>query len=172
MRYETFVALRDINRLWPFESGKIIQLLLAISLDNRRGGYSVTNRLSEGVDLEIVRGVKKFAVEVKTTEGRYVTLGEKDISGLRNKSLVDGYTPALAALQIQKSSDWVIADATKFRPGDYTPSRLALDPIAELESAASTYFERTVTELIDVLRSPRGGLPLNFLSSLLANESD
>src|SRR6266852_1297791 len=107
MRFETFTALMAIRDGW-LEYGKIIQLLLAISFDKRRGGYSVENRSSEGVDLEMIRGANKFAVEVKTTEGPCVTLDEKDISGLQAKFRVDGYTPAIAALRLQKSSDWVI----------------------------------------------------------------
>src|SRR5258708_34918886 len=69
MRFETFSGLMDISHRWPVEYGKIIQLLLAISFDACRGGYSVENRCSEGVDLEMIRGAKKFAIEVQTTEG-------------------------------------------------------------------------------------------------------
>src|SRR6266852_7413841 len=103
MRFETFSALTDICHRWPFEHGKVIQLLLAISFDTRRGGYWVENRSSEGGDLEMVQGAKKFAVEVKTTEGAHVTLHDKDISGLQTKASVDGYIPAVAALRLQKS---------------------------------------------------------------------
>jgi Holliday junction resolvase len=171
MRFETFSALMAICQRWQFEYGKIFQLLLAISFDNRRGGYSVKNRSSEGVDLEMSQGAKKFAVEVKTTEGPHVTLYEKDISGLQTKALVDGYTPAVAALRLQKSEDWVIANATKLLPGDYSPSRLSLDSIVELESLAKTHFEKTVLELRDTVLSPPGGSPLNYLSSVLLKES-
>ncbi len=171
MRFETFSALTAICNRWRSEHGKIIQLLLAISFDTRRGGYSVENRSSEGVDLEITRGASKFAVEVKTTEGSSVTLHEKDISGLQTKSRVDGYIPAVAALQFQRSSEWVIANATRLRAGEYTPSRLSLDSISELESVARSQFEGAVAELLDAVLSPPGGLPLNFLSSVLSKES-
>jgi Holliday junction resolvase len=171
MRFETFSALTAICRRWPFEHGKIIQLLLAISFDARRGGYSVENRSSEGVDLEMVQGPKKFAIEVKTTEGLQVTLQDKDISGLRTKAAMDGYTPAVAALRLQKSEDWVIADATRLRAGEYTPSRLSLDSIEELEFLARVHFESTVAEHREGVLLPSSGSPLNYLSSILLKES-
>jgi Holliday junction resolvase len=171
MRFETFSSLTDICHRWPSEHGKIIQLLLAISFDARRGGYSVENRSSEGVDLELIQGAKKFAIEVKTTEGFYVTLLDKDISGLKTKAKADGYTPAVAALKLQRSSEWVIANATRLLAGDYTPSKLSLDSIPDLESLAKSHFEVTVAELRDNVLSPPGGLPLNYLANVLLKES-
>jgi Holliday junction resolvase len=171
MRFETFSALTDICHRWPSEHGKIIQLFLAISFDIRRGGYSVKNRLTEGVDLEITQGEKKVAIEVKTTGGTQVTLYDKDVSGLQAKAAIDGYTPAVAALRLQVSEDWVIANATKLRPDEYTLSRLSLDSIPELELVAKTHFESTIIQLRDNVLSPPGGSPLNYLSSVLLKES-
>jgi Holliday junction resolvase len=171
MRFETFSALTAIRNRWPNEYGKLIQLLLAISFDLRRGGFSVENRSSEGVDLEVTQGATKFAVEVKTTEGSTVTLHEKDILGLQAKLKVDGYIPAVAALQLQRSSEWVIANATRLQAGDYTPPRLSLDSIPELESLAKSHFEGTVAELCANVLSPPGGLPLEYLASVLLKES-
>ena len=171
MRFETFSALAAIRNRWPFEVGKIIQLLLAISFDARRGGYSVENRLSEGVDLELIQGTKRFAIEVKTTEGSHLILQDKDISGLKTKATVHGYIPAVAALQLQLPSEWVIANATRLRVGEYTPSKLSLDSIPELELLARRHFEGTVIDLRDNVLSPPGGLPLNYLSSVLLKES-
>jgi Holliday junction resolvase len=171
MRFETFSALTAISRRWPFDYGKIVQLLLAISFDPKRGGFSVKNYSSEGVDLEMVRDQGKFAVEVKTTEGPTVKLSDKDISGLQRKATIDKYTPVVAALQLNKSSDWVIADAARLEVNDYTPSRLSLDSIPELELLAKAHFERTVIELRDNILSPPDSSPLGFLSNFLWFES-
>ncbi len=100
-----------------------------------------------------------------------MTLHDKDISGLQTKASVDRYIPAVAALRLQKSEDWVIANASKLRAGEYTPSKLSLDSIAELELLAKNHFESTVTELRDNLMSPPGGSPLNYLASVLLKES-
>ncbi len=129
------------------------------------------NRSTEGVDLEMIQGAKKFAIEVKTTEGPHITLYDKDISGLQTKATVDGYIPAVAALRLQKSEDWVIANATKLQRGEYTPSRLSLDSIVELELLAKAHFESTVAELRDNVLSPPTGSPLSYLSSVLLKES-
>jgi Holliday junction resolvase len=171
MRFDTFSALTAICQRWPFEHGKIIQLLLAISFDKRRGGYAVENRSSEGVDLELISDRQKFAIEVKTTEGSQVTIQEKDISGLQARATADGYTPAIAALQLQKSADWVIANARKLCARDYTPARLSLDSISELELLAKNHFEKTVIELRDDFLLHAGSSPLSYLSEILINES-
>jgi len=173
MRYGTFRALEAIRLRWPIENGKIIQLLLGISLSPPRGGFAVQCRLSEGVDLELIRAVQKFAVEVKTTEGTHIDLAEKDIIGLRAKSQNDGYVPAVAALTLGYSSDsdWVVCKAAKLTIGKYTCKRLALDSVPELELAVRQHFDRTVSELTAQVLKPPNGLPQIFLSNILAMEN-
>jgi Holliday junction resolvase len=170
MRFETFSVLTDICKRWPVERGKIIQLLLAISFDNHRAGFSVNNHSTEGVDLEMTRGTQKFAIEVKTTDGTHVTLEEKDILGLESKAK-DGYIPSVAALRLQWPAEWVIANASRLESGAYTFMSLSLDSIPELESLAKIHFEPTVFELRENVLSPPTGFPLNYLSSVLLKES-
>jgi len=173
MRFDAFSALTDIRRRWPIENGKILQLLLAISFDRRRGGYSVISRLSEGVDLEMTSDASKFAVEVKTTEDSQVSLEEKDITGLRAKA-ADGYVPAVAALRLQLSENWVIADISnfdRFPPGSYAPLRLSRDSIPDLDSSAKRHFGQVVVEFRDRVLSPPGGRPLDYLERVLCEES-
>jgi Holliday junction resolvase len=171
MQFDTFSTLMAINRRWPVEYGKIAQMLLAISFDPRRGGFAVLNHYSEGVDLELTRGTEKLAVEVKTTEGDAFTLSEKDILGLQAKSRNDGYSPTVAALRLQRSADWVIGNAHKLIVGSYTCDRLALDSITEIEGIAKIQFEKAVVELEHGVLYPPTGSPLDFLSSVLKNES-
>jgi hypothetical protein len=173
MRFEAFSALSDIRRRWPIENGKILQLLLAISFDRQRGGYSVINRLSQGVDLEMTSDANKFAVEVKTTEDSQVSLEEKDIIGLRAKA-ADGYVPAVAALRLLLSENWVIAEISnfdRFPPGTYAPVRLSRDSIPDLESSAKRHFEKVVVEFRDSILSPPGGRALDFRERVLHEES-
>jgi len=171
MRFDTFVALTKICQRWPAEHGKIIQVLLGISFDKARGGFSVENLFSEGVDLEMTRGAERFVLEVKTTAGSYVTLQPKDVSGLKAKSAKDGYVPAVAALKLQYLADWVIAKAARLEPGCYTPDRLSLDSIPELESIAHVQFPKTVSELKHQVLNPPTGAPLEFLAEILMKES-
>lgn len=165
------MALAEIRERWRFEHGKIIQLLLAISLGKRRGGYSVANYLSEGVDVTMLSGDAKFAVEVKTTDGTLVNIEEKDISGLKRKCDADGYVPVIGALTIQRSSAWIMANAKRFCAGQYSLSRLSLDSIVELESVANIQFEKTVAELGEAVLSPPRGAPQDFLQEILQEES-
>jgi len=171
MRFDTFLSLTAIFDRWPVEYGKIIQMLLAISFDPCRGGFAVENHFSEGVDLELIRPTERFAMEVKTTEGAYFTLNEKDTSGLETKSQNDGYTPAVAVLRRWKLAEWVIGNAQRLPTGSHTCDRLALDSIPELESLARTHFERAVAELKDRVLSPPTGAPLDFLGTVLKTES-
>jgi Holliday junction resolvase len=171
MWFDTFSALMAINGRWPVEYGKIVQMLLAISFDRRRGGFAVLNHYSEGVDLELTRPGDRFAVEVKTTEGASILLSEKDVAGLMAKLQNDGYTPAVAVLRLQRSAEWVIANAQRLVPGAYTSDRLSLDSITEIESIAKVHFERVVLELWETLLNPPTGAPLDFLTSVLTSES-
>jgi len=177
MRINTFTALMDIHSRWPSECGKIIQSLLAISFGPPRGGFVVENRISEGIDLEL-SDPQKFAIEVKTTESNTVVLSEKDISGLRAKFKNDGYIPAVAALRLQLSADWVISSARNLDGRDlrlcaeaYTCERLALNPIQELQEIAQREFETTVAELRDGVLSPPNGSPLDYLRHVLQMEN-
>ncbi len=171
MQFKTLTSIRAISERYPKECGKILQLLLAISLDPKRGGFRVTNRLTEGVDLELTGHQKRYAMEVKTTEGSHVCLQDKDVVGLRAKAANDGYIPALAALKIQRSSNWVVANAARLEPGSYTPERLALDSISSIESLTLEHFDYTVAELCNSVLHAPGNAPLEILAEVLLRES-
>jgi hypothetical protein len=171
MQFETFSALMDIRRRWRSDYGKIIQLLLAISFDARRGGFQVQNHSIEGVDLEISQGAKKFAIEVKTTEKSYISLRDKDVCGLKTKATVYGCIPAIAALRLRHTEDRSIANASRLLVGKCPLARLHLDRITELEFLAKTHFGNTVAEVHDRIMSPLDGSPLNYLSTVLKKES-
>lgn len=171
MQYEVYVALRQICQRWP-EHGKIIEKILAISFDDVRGGFEVESRSTEGVDIELVNGCLKYAIEVKTTSGASISLAEKDVKGLLSKAKKDGYAPVVAVLRIRLLSDWVFARANDLVPNCYSPERLRLKSIIELESIASLHFGRTLIELRENILSPPGGIPpLTYLDGILAKES-
>ncbi len=171
MRFSVLDALQRIHSKWPTESPKIIEKLLAISFDPKRGGFEVESRSIEGVDIGLISSKEKYAVEVKTTSGRRVTVQEKDIKGLSDKAKRDGYLPCVAALRIDLLGEWVIAKANRLMPGDYTSVRLSLDSVPYLEGIASVHFEPTVLEFLKGILNPPDGSPLNYLSDVLAKES-
>ncbi len=171
MRFDVLEALRLIHDRWPTESGKIIERLLAISFDSKRAGYRVESKSIQGVDIGLVRGVEKYALEVKTTSGLSVKLEEKDIKGLLEKAENDQYIPCVAALKIDLLQDWVIARAGRITPGEYTVWRLALDSMPELETIARVHFERVVLEHAASVLNPPGSSPLKYLGEVLERES-
>ena len=171
MRFAVFDALQRIYSKWPTESPKIVEKLLAISFGPKRGGFEIESRSVEGVDIGLVRPDEKYAVEVKTTSGRYVILQEKDVEGLADKARKDGYLRCVAVLRLDLLEEWVIADASRLSAGDYTTVRLSLDSIPTLEAIARVHFERTFLELFERVLDPAGSSPLKFLAGILAKES-
>ncbi len=171
MRFLTLDALQQIQLKWPTETPKIIEKLLAISFDPKRGGFEVESKSTEGVDICLVAASAKYAIEVKTTSGSFITLQRKDVRGLAEKQKKDGYVPCVAALRLDLLEDWVVASASRLVAGEYTPTRLSLDSIPELESIAKSHFEETVLEHLQSLLSPPGSSPLAYLAEVLAKES-
>jgi Holliday junction resolvase len=171
MLWDVLSMLRRIEGRWPNDFPKIIEKLLAISFDNARGGFDVVSRSVQGVDVEMVGPLSKYALEVKTTTGNYVSVGPKDIEGLKQKAKNDGYVPLIGALRVALLGDWVIARADRLQIGDYTPQRLAINSVRELELLAKAQFEKAVLELGENVLDPKEKSPLEYLDSVLAKES-
>ena len=175
MQHKTFLTLEEIHKRWPGVelNGKIIQLLLAISLCRSRGGFGVTCNLNLGVDLELVSATKKFAIEVKTTEGTKITLADKDIDALQAKLKHDGYIPTVAALPLTFSlgRDWVVCKAQGLTARKYPCNRLELDSLPELQNIVKQHFEKTVRDMKQQVLYPPNGNPLAFLNNVLAAEN-
>jgi Holliday junction resolvase len=171
MRWDVLSMLKRIEGRWPYDFPKIIENLLAISFDRARGGFDVVSRSVQCVDIEMIGGGNKYALEVKTTTGCSVSIDTKDVEGLKQKAKNDGYAPLIGAIRLGILENWVIARADHLQVGDYTPQRLALDSVPELESIAEVQFEKAVLELGDSILDPREGSPLGYLDSVLANES-
>jgi len=115
MRGEVYYKLVDIrNRYGEQVLGQICQDLLAMSfveIGCRPEGISVHN--IEGVDIIIDDdNFGRYAVEVKTTSGTKVTLGEKDHDGLKKYSN-NNYRPLLAILKIELLRDWIFVDGNR-----------------------------------------------------------
>jgi len=160
MQFIVLESLTKIQSRWPMESPKIIERLLAISFDPKRGGFEVESKSTVGVDICLVKPPIKYAPEVKTTSSSEVLLQEKDIVGLAQKYKKDGYTPCVVALRIDLPENWVVARASRLDVGTYQMARLALDSIADLEATAQFYFEDAVLEFTSDILNPKTGTPL------------
>lgn len=140
--------------------GKILQLLLAITL--ARVGHRITReRLSQDVDILMI-GQKgaKYAVESKTTTKGYVSINHKDIQGLRLAE-ADEYTPAIAALFIHKAGElWYLALAKGASPDSYDPGWFRTRPIEPLQSAVRKEFSNVLYELWPKVRNSPQPIPL------------
>lgn len=174
--HSVFRVAREITRVHGSGRvyGKIFEKLLAISFDPKRGGFRVENHSTEGVDIGLIKGAQKFAVEVKTTaSGNTITLGDKDLrEGVLRKADNEGYIPAIACFKIAVTEEWRIGDARFLTPGEYSPWTLSLRPIAELEAIANTWFPKTILDFKEqILGQGNGDTVLSILDQVLRAES-
>ncbi len=166
MDSRAFLILRQLQES-PFGSdfGKICQSLVALALKENEFDH-VVNRLVEGVDIDASGSLGQFAIEVKTTEGREVLIGEKDIKGWKDRSR-DHYAPVLAALGISLLSQWTLCDATDLPKGTHRIQRLRLHEIAPLTNVVTSAFDALVRRHFPDLLNLRNSSPLEHLKRLL-----
>ncbi|MHA2621513.1 MAG: hypothetical protein V2G42_07735 [bacterium JZ-2024 1] len=109
MRTETYIALsKMLEKYSENQLGKILQSLLGLSLYETLNcpPECITLNLVEGVDIIVECKDFKYAIEVKTTKGRRINIGEKDFEGLK-KYKENSYTPLMAILKIDLHSQWL-----------------------------------------------------------------
>lgn len=129
----------------PREFGKLCQKLLAISF--QMAGYShIVERGVQGVDIDAAgESGEKYAVEVKTTASEYINIEPKDVDGLKKRKK-DGYQPVLAALRLDRFSDWILAKADEIEPRRMYIDRLRAYRLPELEERIRPLFNKAVEE--------------------------
>jgi hypothetical protein len=141
----TYQCLSQLHaRHGPRVFGKICQKLVALAF--RYGGCThVVERGVQGVDVDVVWGAERYALEIRTTRKPRVPFLPKDVDGLAARRQ-DGYRPLLGALHLGILSEWYLADASRLRPGLIAMD--ALRPIRQrgLEERLQPPFD-TVVEL-------------------------
>lgn len=146
MKTEIYERLEKLhNKFGPQEFGKICQKLLAIAF--RMGGYShIIERGVQGVDVDAAgEDMEKFTIEVKTTITRDFNFEQKDHDGLKKRQ-EDGYSPVLAALRLDRFSDWTFAKADKLKPSRVYIDSLKIYSLKGLEEKISPLFDEAVME--------------------------
>ena len=118
MNLAIYRRLRELSEASGKEYGKLVQKLLAIAF-LEAGADSVTDRSTQGIDLEVTWNGVPCAFEVKTTEGTMFRLQQKDLDGLAAKEMLD-VRPFLAVLGGRLLDDWIFA---RFHDGELQPSQ-------------------------------------------------
>lgn len=158
MKLEVHQRLSDLSAATGKEYGKLVQKLLAIAL-LEAGAEGLTDRSTQGIDLEATIKGKRRAIEVKTTESGAVTLGKKDLEGLAAKE-ADGARAYVAVLGNRFLDEWTFA---RFHKGELQPSQsysvTQLRPYRdhELERSVARHFDEAVLAHADA--AARGGQP-------------
>ena len=156
MKLEVHKRLAELSTSSGKEYGKLVQKLLAIAL-LEAGAESLTDRSTQGIDLEAMFRGKKRAIEVKTTESGTVSLGKKDLEGLAARE-ADGARAYIAVLGNRFLDEWTFA---RFHAGELQPSQnysiTQLRPYRdrELERAVAKPFADAVLKHADA--AARGG---------------
>ena len=145
MKLEVHQRLSDLSAATGKEYGKLVQKLLALAL-LEAGAEGLTDRSTQGIDLEATIKGKRRALEVKTTESGAVSLGKKDLEGLAAKE-ADGARAYVAVLGNRFLDEWTFA---RFHKGELQPSQsysiTQLRPYRdhELERAVARFFDDAV----------------------------
>jgi hypothetical protein len=166
MEPQSFLLLGRLQQsAFSSDFGKICQSLLALTL-HQNGFPHVVNRLVEGVDIDASGDLGRFAIEVKTTEGREVLVGEKELKGWKERSQ-DRYLPVLAVLRISLLSEWTLCDASDLPKGTHRIQRLRLHEIDALTDVVTGAFDAVVFSHVPDLLNLTGRSPLDHLRLLL-----
>jgi len=147
MKPEVHERLRELSDETDKEYGKLVQKLLAIAF-LEAGAEAVTDRCTQGIDLELTWRGRRRALEVKTCAGGTLRLGAKDLAGLAARE-EGGATAYVAVLGGRLLDEWIIA---RFHRGELAPGELysitRLRPYreAELEAAVAAKFDDALHE--------------------------
>lgn len=118
MNPQTHRTLEDLRNRTGREYGKLLQKLLAIAfLDS--GVDRLVDRCTQGIDLEVQLAGKRYAFEVKSCEEDQITLGKKDLEGLKRQQ-DDGAEAYVAVLGGSLLDEWMFV---RFHPGELPPSK-------------------------------------------------
>lgn len=139
MKLEVHQRLSDLSAATQKEYGKLVQKLLAIALLDA-GAESLTDRSTQGIDLEATIRGKRRAIEVKTTETGVISLGKKDLEGLAARE-AEGARAYVAVLGNRFLDEWTFA---RFHRGELQPSQSY--SITQLRSYRDRELERAVTK--------------------------
>ncbi|HTF86949.1 MAG TPA: hypothetical protein VK843_00975 [Planctomycetota bacterium] len=113
MKLEVHERLTGLSAASAKEYGKLVQKLLAIAF-LEAGAESLTDRSTQGIDLELVIRHKSRAIEVKTSESGSVSLGKKDLEGLAARE-EGGAQAYVAVLGNRFLDEWTFA---RFHKGE------------------------------------------------------
>lgn len=118
MRPEVHRRLIELADVSGKEYGKLVQKLLGIAF-LQAGADALTDRSTQGIDLELTLAGRAYAFEVKTTASAAVQFGKKDLEGLLAREQ-GGARSHIAVLGNRLIDDWLFA---RFHTGELAPAQ-------------------------------------------------
>lgn len=166
---KTYHTLSEIKNIYPDQYGKIFQKLLGQAF--QKLDFTIDEKSIQGVDLHISRpNNEKYALEVKTTEKEEITLGKKDIEGIRKRES-DGYRPGFAALRLGLLAQWVIASAQNISSGKVPIPLLESQSFGDLQKEVRGKFSEVSVQVGNKLITERPARPQIWLDKQISGGS-
>ena len=145
MEPTVFKTLRQIReKHGQGEFGKIAQKLVGIALC--RLCFVVKERSVQDVDIEAVKDNLKYWLEAKTTDKDKVTIGKKDVNGLKQCQALHGGVTGYAVLKVSLLSDWIIASSKNIKSGAVRIGKFSTQKIMPLNDDINKIFPSIVKE--------------------------
>ena len=164
MDLKAYLIIKKIKEQFS-DYGKIYQKLLSLTFV-RAGKRLLEEKSIQGIDLIIETDGKKYAVEVKTTDGDEVVWAEKEIDDIeRAKGL--GFIPALAALKISPLANWVIASSCGLSKGTVKIGMLCQTRIPQLEEGINERYAEVVLDIGKKLLDENPASPQDWLNEVI-----
>ena len=138
------------------EYGKLVQKLLAIAF-LETDAKDLVEKSIQGTDLQLTLAGTRHAFEVKTSEGKDISLGKKDLAGLTGH-VERGDEVFVAVLFGGLLDDWLFA---RFHPGELPASKklsaFQLRPFRDrtLEARIAPAFEDAVERYAELATTER-----------------
>ncbi len=145
MKTDVYNKLKNIvEKHKPSEFGGICQDLLALSFAESKWDKLEVHDV-EGIDILYDGELGKFAIEVKTTTKKEISVGEKDCQGLKRMKK-EGYIPILAVLRLDMFNDWIFYKAEKLKPASNLSVNIIYthDELKEVAKKINENFENLV----------------------------
>lgn len=162
---ETREIVARIQERHISESGKVLQKLLAITM--LRLGYDFCEERSiQGVDIDVVNHDtgERHSFEVKTSKSMSITIGSKDIDGLKARE-EDGYQTFFAVLcqPLCFSDGWIICPSEALDAGQHNASRLVRRRDAALSERVNSLFPEVAEEIGPGVLNCRHGTAMRYM---------
>lgn len=143
--------------------GRIFQLMLSLTL-LRLGFKIIECKLSGRPDIEAIKNLRRYSIEVKISKTDYIILKNTDLNGV----MIENFTPIIAVFWYNLiNPKWLILDAKQLRSGKLYIPTLESNSIKKLENDVNEEFPSILSIHWESIKSGEKKLLVKFKEELL-----